>query len=153
MQTMYKSLKGALKKKIDNGVKLKVLFGLADKQFARLFLNKNVKNFYIDTINAVAYQQLKTFNIKQGSLLFLNESIYIDSRDSITGLPKKINFPKASFIVPISFEIGTDNELEKFPSIKLWFTVLHNERIWHVDAEQFLNFATIKYVVLYDLIS
>lgn len=147
---MYKNLRNALKKKTENSILLKIL-GLKDYDAFRSFLFRRSERKYKDIIEAVGLQQLTKYKIKQGDLLFSTEQFTFSVRDRDTGVSKRFSLPKNSFLMPISFVILKDMEQTLFPNISMWFTVFYNERIYHFDAIEFLNYIDIGYIKLHDL--
>lgn len=147
---MYRRLRNALKKKTEKSILLKIL-DLKDYDAFRSFLFRLTKRKYKDAIEAVGFERLIKYNIKQGDLLSITEQFPLSIRNWETGALKKIVLPKESLFMLVSFTILRDQEQTIIPNIAMWFTVLYNERIYHIDASEFLDYIDIGYIKLCDL--
>ena len=147
---MYKSLRNALKKKTEESVLLKIL-GLKDYDAFRSFLFRRSERKYKDVIESIGFQQLTKYGVKQGDLLFTTEQFTLSMRDWDTGKDKKFTLPRNSLLMPVSFVILKDQEQTVIPNIVMWFTVFYNERIYHLEASEFLSYVDIGYIKCYDL--
>lgn len=134
---MFKNLKKDLKKKFETNTAIKILVS-KDYNAFKSFLSRKSKRKIKDVIEHVGLAELSKYKIKQGDLLYNTEHLNVSCFDTFTNLNVFVTFPKNSMFLLLSFNVLQVNYKKIIPNAVFLYSVFYNEKIYYLNAEEFL---------------